>query len=104
MAKRIPQPSYRSGDVKLSQASSFIYEVSLYKIYPDRAECIDSQFYSAAKPLTVNKECTVVKNKKFTLMKTIAWLAAPLDYLENNNFKLDDGDNRKSNPKRNKKG
>ena len=36
MAKRIREASYRSGDVELTVANEFIYEVNLYVIYLDR--------------------------------------------------------------------
>lgn len=104
MAKRIREASYRSGDVELTVSDEFIYEVNLYTLYPDRVESEGSRFYSSPKPLKY-KECKVVKKDKVTrIMKTVTWVSAPLDYLENNNFILCNGQkSRKCNSGRNKK-
>lgn len=101
MAKSTIEPSYRSGSNRVVVGDSFIYEINLYKIYKDRAETIGSQFYSSPKPLQF-KECKTVKNKDYILMKTMTWVAAPLDYLESNNFTLDSGERKQS--KRNNSG
>lgn len=92
MAKRIPEPSYRSGDVEVVVADSFIYEVSLYRIFKDRAECLDSQYYTTDKPIGKFKECKVDKKKgrDHVYMKSVTWVAAPMSYIESNGFKLVD--------------
>lgn len=105
MAKRIRETSYRSGDVELTVADEFIYEVNLYVIYLDRVETAGSRFYSSPKPLKY-KECKVIKkDKTVTIMKTVTWVSAPISYLENNNFVLCDEQrkSRKCNSGRNKK-
>jgi hypothetical protein len=105
MAKRIKEASYRSGNVELTVSDRFIYEVNLYVIYPDRVEAAGSRFYSSPKPINY-KECKVIKKDKLVrVMKTVTWVSAPLDYLENNNFSLCDGQQkgRKCNSKRNKR-
>lgn len=47
----------------------FIYEVSIYRIFKERSECISSKFFRSVKKYTgnsciskkLNKECTIVK-------------------------------------------
>lgn len=88
MAKKLTQNVYSNKQYELTEYPKFLYEVSLYKIWKDRAECIDNQFYIADKPLKIKKETISKKIEDYTLVKYITWLAAPLDYLVQNNFKL----------------
>lgn len=104
MAKKLTQNVYSNKQYKLIEYPKFLYEVSLYKIWKNRAECIDNQFYIADKPLVVKKETVTKKVKDYMLVKYITWLAAPLDYLVKNNFKLITNENtrrtRKSSPRK----
>lgn len=88
MVKPTTPTIYHSGDVKLTVSSTFIYEVQLYLIYKDRAECVGSKFYSSDKPLAVKESQFVRMSDEITCAKYITWLSAPLDYLTNNNFKV----------------
>lgn len=104
MVKKLTQSIYYNKQYKLTEYSKFLYEVSLYKVWKDRAECIDNQFYIADKPLSIKKETTCKKVKDYMLVKYITWLSAPLDYLVKNGFKLLTNENtrrtRKSNPRK----
>ena len=88
MVKKSTQNVYSNKQYKLTEYPKFLYEVSLYKIWKDRAECIGSQFYAADRPLTIKKETISKKVEDYRLVKFITWLSAPLDYLMQNNFKL----------------
>ena len=88
MVKKSTQNVYSNKQYKLTEYPKFLYEVSLYKIWKDRAECIGSQFYAADTPLTIKKETISEKVEDYRLVKFITWLSAPLDYLMQNNFKL----------------
>lgn len=105
MVEKSTQNVYSNKQCKLTEYPKFLYEVSLYKIWRDRVECIDSQFYAAEKPLTIKKETISKKVKDYMLVKYITWLSAPLDYLLSNGFKLVTNENarrtRKSNPNKN---
>ena len=104
MVKTLIQNVYSNKQYKLTEYPKFLYEVSLYKIWKDRTECIDSQFYIADRPLEVKKETVSKKVKDYVLVKYITWLSAPLDYLLSNGFKLITNENarrtRKSNPRK----
>lgn len=104
MVKKSTQNVYSNKQYKLTEYPKFLYEVSLYKIWRDRAECTDSQFYAAEKPLTIKKKTISKKVKDYMLVKYITWLSAPLDYLLSNGFKLVTNENarrtRKSNPRK----
>lgn len=88
MVKRSTQNVYSDKQYKLTEYPKFLYEVSLYKIWKDRAECVGSQFYVADTPLTIVEETISKKVEDYRLVKFITWLSAPLDYLMQNNFKL----------------
>ena len=88
MVKKSTQNVYSNKQYKLTEYPKFLYEVSLYKIWKDRAECVGSQFYAADTPLTIVKETISKKVEDYRLVKFITWLSAPLDYLMQNNFKL----------------
>lgn len=88
MVKKLTQNVYSDKQYKLTEYPKFLYEVSLYKIWKDRAECVGSQFYAADTPLTIVKETISKKVEDYRLVKFITWLSAPLDYLMQNNFKL----------------
>lgn len=88
MAKKSTQNVYSNKQYKLTEYPKFLYEVSLYKIWKDRAECVGSRFYAADIPLTIKKETISKKVEDYRLVKFITWLSAPLDYLMQNNFKL----------------
>lgn len=88
MVKKSTQNVYSDKQYKLTEYPKFLYEVSLYKIRKDRAECVGSQFYVADTPLTIVKETISKKVEDYRLVKFITWLSAPLDYLMQNNFKL----------------
>lgn len=88
MVKKSTQNVYSDKQYKLTEYPKFLYEVSLYKIWKDRAECVGSQFYVADTPLTIVKEAISKKVEDYRLVKFITWLSAPLDYLMQNNFKL----------------
>lgn len=88
MVKKSTQNVYSNRQYKLTEYPKFLYEVSLYKIWKDRAECVGSQFYAADTPLTIAKETISEKVEDYRLVKFITWLSAPLDYLMQNNFKL----------------
>lgn len=88
MAKRTIQKNSHSGNNSLLVADSFIYEVSLYKIYKDRAELAGCQLYSSNTKITIKKETIYKRTKEFTLMKCIDWIAAPKDFIEQNNINI----------------
>lgn len=104
MAKKLIQNVFCNKQYKLTEYPKFLYEVSLYKVWKDRAECIDNQFYIADKPLEIKKETISKKIEDYILVKYITWLSAPLDYLVKNGFKLVTNENtrrtRKSSPRK----
>ena len=88
MANKSIQNVYCNKQHKLTVCPKFLYEVSLYKIWKDRAECVGCQFYASNTPLEVKKETISKKVEDYRLVKYITWLSAPLDYLVQNDYKL----------------
>lgn len=104
MVKQSTQKIYFSGEHKLTEYSTFLYEVSVYKIWKDRIELHDSKFYTSKQPIKF-KPTVCIKMGDYRLVKYITWLSAPLDYMLNNGFKLYDDNNRRrgSKPKSSKR-
>lgn len=98
MVKKSTQNVYFNKQYKLTEYPKFLYEVSLYKVWKDRAECVGSQFYAADKPLDIKKETTSTKVEDYRLIKFITWLSAPLDYMLSNGFTLYDESDTKRKP------
>lgn len=88
MAEKSTQKVYYNRQYKLTEYPKFLYEVSLYKIWKDRAECVGNQFYIANKPLDIGKDTVIKKVEDYKLVKYITWLSAPLDYMLDNGFTL----------------
>lgn len=88
MVKKSTQNVYSNKQYNLTEYPKFLYEVSLYKIWKDRSECVGSQFYASNTPLTIKKETVSKKVEDYRLVKFTTWLSAPLDYLIENNFKI----------------
>lgn len=88
MAKRTIQKKSPSGVESLLVADSFIYEVSLYKIFKDRVELAGSQLYSSEEKLNIKKDTIYKRTMGFTLMKCIDWISAPKDFIEENHLNI----------------
>lgn len=101
MVKRTAQTIYHSGDVKLTEYPTFLYEVHLI-----RKDGAGTKFFSSDKPLRVKESQFIKMDKEITCAKYITWIGAPLDYLRNNNFKVFNSEKarqrRKSNTRSNK--
>lgn len=94
MVKPLIQNIYVSGELKLTACPKFLYEVSLYKIWKDRSESHGSKFFASEQPLKF-EEIVSVRIEDYRLVKYIAWLSAPLDYMLSNGFELYDENDRK---------
>lgn len=89
MAKSTHTDNYLSGTgSKLSIMDSFVYELSVYKVFKDRAECLGSKYYSSPKELKIKKDSKVKKYKDFSICIYIDWIGAPKQYIIDNNLEL----------------
>ena len=104
MVKKSTQNVYSNKQYKLTECPKFLYEVSLYKRWKDRVECVDNQFYAADSPLKLKNETIFKKMEDYRLVKCTTWLSAPLDYMLSNGFTLYDESNRKRKPSSSKQG
>ena len=68
MVKRTAQTIYHSGDVKLTEYPTFLYEVQLYLIRKDGAECVGTKFFSSDKPLRVKESQFIKMDKELSLI------------------------------------
>lgn len=66
-------------------SSKFIYEVSVYLLTKNGAECKENKFYASDKPIEEKVICVDIdENKK--AVKYVDLIAAPEDYLIVNNY------------------
>ena len=73
---------------RIEQAKTFIYEVSTYKHYKNRAECVNSKFIKSPTPIKIKASTISRKEKDYILTKDIVMIAAPIEYIKENRFKL----------------
>ena len=89
MGKNTVTENYLTGTGdKISPANSFLYEISYYKVYKDRFECIGSKYISSVNRLNIKKSCKIKKNKLCNLCVYIDWVGAPIEYIKEQNFEL----------------
>ena len=81
-----------SGHTILDLALSFIYEIEVRRIYPDRVELVSSQKISKAQPLKEKYVTKYNKTKDYVEIVTVEWIGAPLKFIVDNNFELLDCD------------
>lgn len=96
MAKPTPPTSYLTLDgSRIYPAPFFLYEVTTYKLYKDRAELIDSKFFKASKPLkTLGYKA--LKKSDYLLEQTVAWIGAPMQFILDNNLPIYDPKKKKN--------
>lgn len=64
----------------------FIYCSSVYKLSKRKAELIEEKYYSSTVPIKLKKKDLVLKKKEYILYRFFDLIAAPLEYLLNNNY------------------
>lgn len=69
------------------EGDKFIYEISVYKIFKDRAECHGSKFIYSNNPITIKKKAIYKRRNNYIIGKFIDWLKAPKDYIIKNHLK-----------------
>lgn len=87
MAKRTVLPSYLSGTERIEITNTFVYEITVYKLYKDRAELVNSKFFSSPKKLNIKKDVKIIRKPDCVISKQIHWIGAPEDYILTNNLK-----------------
>lgn len=78
---------FKKDSLILNSSDKFTYEISIYNIYLNRAECVGNKFYESDVPLKF-KEVECINKGDYKIVKFITWLSAPLPFLLNNNFKI----------------
>lgn len=54
-----------------NQAPSFIYDVSIYKVYKRGAFLIDTQLYTSNKKLNITKPTTIKRFRNYSIVRYI---------------------------------
>lgn len=80
--------TYRYEDYQIEVLPYFLYEVSIYRIAPMRANMLSTRYYTSDKLLEV-KEVEVIKRfKDFNIERFITLLGAPKSFIEENNLPM----------------
>lgn len=72
---------------RLDLSPTFIYELSYYRMTPKSYQMIDSKTMRSAKYVDEKNRYTTAKDKS-TLIESLVLVAAPIDWLDKNKFKL----------------
>jgi hypothetical protein len=78
---------YEKNNEYVQVQDKFVYYESVYKIFKRRSELIQEQYYSSDKCIKLKKKNIVLKRKEYVIYRFLDLIAAPLEYLLNNNFK-----------------
>ena len=76
-------PYYLNNKI-LGISDKFLYEVDVYRIFPDRAECINSKFIHSNKPLKIKKEIIIKRDSISKIITFLTFISAPESYVINN--------------------
>lgn len=82
-----------SGNTILERSSKFLYEQTIYLLYPDRLELYSESLIRRDTPYKKKYLTKYIKKKDFTIINTIEWIGAPIEFLNKNNFTVLDTEN-----------
>lgn len=78
---------YLKNNEYVQDTNSFVYCISVYKIFQKRAELVSEKYYSSKNVLKFKKKDLKLKKKDYILYRYVDLIGAPLEYLLNNNYK-----------------
>ena len=67
---------------------TFLYEVSLYKIFPTSSTMLSSRYYTSNKIIKVEESKVVKRFKNFFIERFITLLGAPISFIKDNNLPI----------------
>lgn len=72
------------GNDKIEVLPYFLYEVTIYQISKNMVRLLESKYYKSDKLLNVKD--TAIKYKNYSLVRNITLLAAPIEFIKENNL------------------
>lgn len=72
------------GNDKIEVLPYFLYEVTIYQISKSMVRLLESKYYKSDKLLNVKD--TAIKYKNYSLVRNITLLAAPIEFIKENNL------------------
>lgn len=75
---------FRFGNDKIEVLPYFLYEVTIYQISKNMVRLLESKYYKSDKLLNVKD--TAIKYKNYSLVRNITLLAAPIEFIKENNL------------------
>lgn len=75
---------FRFGNDKIEVLPYFLYEVTIYQISKSMVRLLESKYYKSDKLLNVKD--TAIRYKNYSLIRNITLLAAPIEFIKENNL------------------
>lgn len=75
---------FRFGNDKIEVLPYFLYEVTIYQISKNMVRLLESKYYKSDKLLNVKD--TAIRYKNYSLIRNITLLAAPIEFIKENNL------------------
>ena len=75
---------FRFGNDKIEVLPYFLYEVTIYQISKSMVRLLESKYYKSDKLLNVKD--TAIRYKNYSLVRNITLLAAPIEFIKENNL------------------
>lgn len=72
------------GNDKIEVLPYFLYEVTIYQISKNMVRLLESKYYKSDKLLNVKD--TAIRYKNYSLIRNITLLAAPIEFIKENNL------------------
>lgn len=72
------------GNDKIEVLPYFLYEVTIYQISKSMVRLLESKYYKSDKLLNVKD--TAIRYKNYSLIRNITLLAAPIEFIKENNL------------------
>ena len=79
---------YEKDGLRVKVNDKFIYNSSVYKIWPDGASLVDESYYASSKILKPSKHKMILKKNGYILQRFLDLEFAPEIFLINNGFKI----------------
>lgn len=77
---------YRGNPIEV--LPTFLYEVSLYKIFPNSASLLSSRYYTSNKLLKIEETKVVKRFKNFFIERFTTLLGTPISFIKDNNLSI----------------
>ena len=80
--------TYRYQDDQIEVLPTFLYEIDLYFVSPQRTNLLSCKYYTSDRLLNINEVKVIKRFKNFNIKRFITLLGAPISFIEENNLPI----------------